>query len=492
MILAKENKPIRIGFQGENKAVTVMFDISRIAAEHSGAAFTLLNMRPGDTAAYPVPSENVTAEGNTLYWTVQSGDVAYYGDGLCEIVATKDDVIVKTVIYRTIISGALDGSGTVPEPYEGWVQQVTDAADRAEAAAALLEHPGAEAETLSPGESATAAYADGVFSFGIPQGEKGNPGPAGQDGAPGKDGADGAPGKDGKDGKDGADGYTPVKGTDYWTAEDKAEIVAAAAAAAAGEVIDDTAGDGVTNRTWSADKLSDLNGAIEAKYTKPQTGIPASDLASGVIPTVPVQDVQVNGQSVVSNGVGNVPIASGSNLGVIKKGSMFYINDDGTLGLNTASSSNIKTGTTNAFYLTPGRQNEAVFYGLAKASGDTTQSSSSNAVGQYTEAAKSKIHDMLDAPETVSGSTPSITAKPGVRYVCGECSTLTITVPESGCIDVVFESGSTPTVLTVTPTKTGVSAIKWANGFDPTSLDASTTYEINILDGEFGVAGKWT
>ena len=31
-------------------------------------------------------------------------------------------------------------------------------------------------------------------------------------------------GKDGKDGKDGLDGYTPVKGTDYWTAEDVAEI----------------------------------------------------------------------------------------------------------------------------------------------------------------------------------------------------------------------------------------------------------------------------
>lgn len=41
-------------------------------------------------------------------------------------------------------------------------------------------------------------------------------------GTPGKDGADG---KDGQDGKDGADGYTPVKGTDYFTEEDKKEIV---------------------------------------------------------------------------------------------------------------------------------------------------------------------------------------------------------------------------------------------------------------------------
>lgn len=34
----------------------------------------------------------------------------------------------------------------------------------------------------------------------------------------------GSPGRDGKDGQNGEHGYTPVKGTDYWTAEDIAEI----------------------------------------------------------------------------------------------------------------------------------------------------------------------------------------------------------------------------------------------------------------------------
>lgn len=42
------------------------------------------------------------------------------------------------------------------------------------------------------------------------------PGPKGDKGDPGADGADGQPG---------ADGHTPVKGTDYWTEEDKSEIV---------------------------------------------------------------------------------------------------------------------------------------------------------------------------------------------------------------------------------------------------------------------------
>ena len=121
---------------------------------------------------------------------------------------------------------------------------------------------------------------------------------------------------------------------------------------------------------------------------------------------------------------------------------------------------------------------------MANVSGET--------VGTYPEAQKSAISDMLNAPETVSGSTPSITAKSGVRYICGECSTLTITVPASGIIDVVFESGSTPTVLTVTSAKSGVSAIKWIGADDPSNLEANKTYEINILDGEFGVIASWT
>ena len=96
----------------------------------------------------------------------------------------------------------------------------------------------------------------------------------------------------------------------------------------------------------------------------------------------------------------------------------------------------------------------------------------------------------LDFAVTVSGTTPSITGASGTRYICGEVTTLDITPPSSGIIDVVFESGSTATVLTVTP-PTGMT-MKWANGFDPTALEANTVYEINIMDGCLGVAGTWS
>ena len=86
------------------------------------------------------------------------------------------------------------------------------------------------------------------------KGDKGDPGTPGKDGhspvvtatksgktttisvdgtaiATVEDGTDGAPGTPGTPGKDGTDGHTPVKGTDYWTASDKAEIVAEVTAA---------------------------------------------------------------------------------------------------------------------------------------------------------------------------------------------------------------------------------------------------------------------
>jgi hypothetical protein len=204
-----------------------------------------------------------------------------------------------------------------------------------------------------------------------------------------------------------------------------------------------------------------------------------------------VSDVQVNGTSVVnSSGVANVPIAASGLLGVIKPAGMgVSVNLDGEIYTVKATSAQTKAGTTNFTPIVPSNQHESAFYGLAKAAGDSTQSASSNAVGTYTETAKSKISGMLNAPETVSGSTPSITAKPGVQYICGEVSTIDITVPESGIIDVIFESGSTPAVLTVTP-PTGVTIV-WPDWFDPTALEANKVYEVNIANGRLATVMVW-
>ena len=83
----------------------------------------------------------------------------------------------------------------------------------------------------------------------------------------------------------------------------------------------------------------------------------------------------------------------------------------------------------------------------------------------------------------VSGSNPSITAEYNKRYVCGEVSTLTITPASQGCTDVLFTSGTTPTVLSLPNT------VKMPSWF---TVEASKTYEISILDGVYGAVMSWT
>ena len=91
---------------------------------------------------------------------------------------------------------------------------------------------------------------------------------------------------------------------------------------------------------------------------------------------------------------------------------------------------------------------------------------------------------MLNGAVQVEGTTPTITALSGVRYICGEVATLDITPCASGICDIVFTSGSTATVLTLPST------VKFPDGeFIP---EADTTYEINILNGIYGVVVAWT
>ena len=192
-----------------------------------------------------------------------------------------------------------------------------------------------------------------------------------------------------------------------------------------------------------------------------------------------VGDVTVEGYSVVHDGVARVRVGNGLRTGN---------NDERAIMIADPNQGNIRTRS-SSHVITPSLQHMSTFYGLAWAAGDTTQAGST-ALGQYTESAKSAISEMLNGSVPVSGTTPTINALPGIRYICGEVTTIDIVTPASGIIDVVFTSGSTPAVLTVTP-PSGMT-MKWANGFDPTTLEADTTYEINIADGCLGVAGTWS
>lgn len=86
---------------------------------------------------------------------------------------------------------------------------------------------------------------------------------------------------------------------------------------------------------------------------------------------------------------------------------------------------------------------------------------------------------------TVSGATPTIVAEENTRYVCGEVTSISFTPCTSGICDVRFTSGSTVAVLTLP------SMVKLPSWFDASNLETNTIYEINILDGVYGVVSTW-
>lgn len=393
---------------------------------------------------------------------------------------TKGHIIIP-------ISPKAQNTDETPEPEPQSIIDQTIAAlnsgvERAETAAENAEDAASHYPRINNGyweiwDPTSGAYVStGVQAQG-PQGPDGPQGPKGDTGEQGPKGDTGATGATGPQGPKGDTGATGPQGPKGDTGEQGPQGIQGIQGPAGADGVGVPAG-GTTGQVLSKASGTDY----DTEWTTPEAG--------------GVTDVQVNGVSVLQDGVANVPTANASRLGVIKTsdvyGTIVAANGSGILMISRASDNLIKTGTGSGSAnkpIVPLNQHNATFYGLAKAAGDTTQSASSNAVGNYTESAKSAIHEMLNGAVSVSGTTPTITALPGVQYVCGEVATLDVALPASGCIDVVFDSGSTPTVLTITP-PSGVT-LKWANGFDPTVLDANTTYEINIADG-LGVAGKWT
>ena len=93
--------------------------------------------------------------------------------------------------------------------------------------------------------------------------------------------------------------------------------------------------------------------------------------------------------------------------------------------------------------------------------------------------------DQVYVYKLTSAGTPVITAAENTRYICGEVTSLSFTPCASGICDVRFTSGSTVTVLTLPNT------VKMPDWFDASVLEANTIYEINILDGVYGVVTTW-
>ena len=180
-----------------------------------------------------------------------------------------------------------------------------------------------------------------------------------------------------------------------------------------------------------------------------------------------------NTQIDLSNYVQKTDYANASTGGIVKVDSSFSglsITPNGILVTQTAAINQIKAGASGFQPIQPGLQHASVFYGLAKAAGDSTQSQSNNAVGIYTDEAKAAIQQMLDVPnkavlntkapviyKTVTGSSLTITdAIPNLPL---KSLTLTITGDPT-------DVGTTSASIAVSPSTIAAEGTTYTKSFD--------------------------
>lgn len=135
-----------IGYAGENLARQIRFDISAWVEQYGAGTLALLVQRQGDAAPYIAPLD---VSGGVAVWTITATDTAIPGRGKIELQYLVGDVLVKSCIWTTHTDPALDTPGPAPVEPGSWVQEVLEAADRAEAAAESAEKSSESAEKSS-------------------------------------------------------------------------------------------------------------------------------------------------------------------------------------------------------------------------------------------------------------------------------------------------------------------------------------------------------
>lgn len=295
--LENERNVLNLGYVGENEHTTIRIDCKKAFDEYPEAVVSM-TVRPPRGERYPAV---VVRNGDIVEWSVKDSDLIYAGDGEIQLSFITGEIVKKTANGKTTIERSNIPAGNAPTPVQNWINQANEALNE------VREWNGATAtaETLPAGSAPTVEISETQghknISFGIPRGADGAPGADGkdgkdgQDGAPGKDGkdgldgadgkdgkdgADGAPGADGKDGKDGrdgsngADGYSPTASvsksgtkTTITITDKNGTTTAEVNDGDPTTLIDDAAGDGDTGKTWSANKLAEIQELVNTLAT---------------------------------------------------------------------------------------------------------------------------------------------------------------------------------------------------------------------------------
>lgn len=135
-IIADTFGRLDLGRQGENEALKVKFSIANYEETYGAGTFAVINKRCCDIGGYPCAVEVVNGFAE---WIITAAETACAGEGDAQLVYTVGDTIARTLRYKTYVSPSVGESGGIPQAGEGFLEEVLQAADRAEAAAEEAE-----------------------------------------------------------------------------------------------------------------------------------------------------------------------------------------------------------------------------------------------------------------------------------------------------------------------------------------------------------------
>jgi glycerophosphoryl diester phosphodiesterase len=112
-ITATSGQPIRVGRNLDNKAVSIVFDLTALCTEYSPEEVKLAVKRDGDDMAYY--ASGWTMDGSTGTWIPTSVDLAKPACIVQPILFAADDVVAHGEVFRCIISRSIDDeTGDIP------------------------------------------------------------------------------------------------------------------------------------------------------------------------------------------------------------------------------------------------------------------------------------------------------------------------------------------------------------------------------------------
>ena len=437
---------IALGRQMEDNYRQIIFDVSDFT--ETITSITLVHQRKGDTAPYIVG----TGSGTSFAWTITDTDTAYAGYGKGELRISFANGLAKSIVFRTLVIKSITADTTIPAPLQSWYDAMIDYIDEhsispeelgAAIEAYIEEHPiEAPVTSVNTQTGDVVLTASDVGAYALPSG-----------GIPKTDLAAAVQTSLGK--ADTALQTAPVTSVNTQTGD------VVITAAGLGAITTETDPIFVASAAYgiSSSDISSWNG----KYTKPASGIPATDLTS----TVQSRLLKTGGST------GQVLAkASGTNYDVAwttVSGGGAVDSVNGKTGAVTLTASDVGALSSSTTFVSS-------FNG---SSGAVTYTAPVTSVNTRTGA----VTGLAEAwtIENKTNADTSVTLTTGKFYIFPEMSTLTVTVTNTGMYAFRFTSGTTATTLTVTG----------ATMPDSFTVEASKVYEVNIYQG-YAVVSSWT